>query len=685
MVQIKREAGDKTKGFTLQKQRAIALFFGELERNPNAHVSVAIEYKGDVYLQNDQFAYRYIEEQKNYNHDTSFTFNSPQIINTLVYFLEIWLSTHRSENLAFGFYSTNKIGKESTKRRLGKPQVTPPKEGVLLPLTNKQYDAPNLLAFVKTILSDEYKRQYKTNISVDLDEDSTRSFLSCIRWYFEQDNEIDYKEEVINKIKSSSFSNYLTRPDHAESVYARFMLALEEKQNEDDYILKFIDKTNVKIIFLEISNGHPINPRSHKYFDNNYTKPDRYIERHLTKSANEDYWGKFYGIKTLEAIVADKLKGEMPVQLIIKASAGQGKSMELNNIGYKLKTIQPNIIALRLTIKNYTTDLNTFISRQYPFYEKLDKSSTMLLIDGLDEVDAGQQQKFLSEFGHMVNANPELHTICTIRSNFDSRLYSGDKTSFDEYYIQPLDDTDVNSYIDQYSSKATDVQALIKKPWLKNIIHIPFYLNALVDLSNENANLPTGLRELYQRIIDLRLEDDYLKYRGRIDKEKSYRAMSRLAIYMTLQGRKSIQSIESASLTQLNKEDFKTNPFLTLYEDKYQTHIGFVHNNFQEFLCADWLSNLKWENISNIIFHTKTGFLNTKLLNTASILFSILEVKDDRYKSLIKAIKDTDYTFLFRLEKEKLPYSEKLSLFKSFVLGGKNQMIYNLKVRKNAL
>ena len=95
MTTIKREAGDKTKGFTLQKQRAIALFFDAIKSNVNAHINVAIEYKGDVYLQKDQVGY--VEEQKNYDANSKFSFNSRQILNTLVYFLDIWFSESKAD------------------------------------------------------------------------------------------------------------------------------------------------------------------------------------------------------------------------------------------------------------------------------------------------------------------------------------------------------------------------------------------------------------------------------------------------------------------------------------------------------------------------------------------------------------------------------------------------------------
>ncbi len=194
MTSINREAGDKTKGFTLQKQRAIALFFDEVKSNPNAHVNVAIEHMGDVYLQNDQSGY--IEEQKNYSEEKAFSFNSDQILNTLAYFLEIWLAEDKSQNIKFGFYSTSKIAKESNIEKVKNLGITLPNEGVLKLLVERKLSEDHLLDSVKKYLIAEYKDQYDEDVTDKLDDTSLTTFLNSINWNFEQDNEKEYKREV---------------------------------------------------------------------------------------------------------------------------------------------------------------------------------------------------------------------------------------------------------------------------------------------------------------------------------------------------------------------------------------------------------------------------------------------------------------------------------------------------------
>ncbi|URC14834.1 hypothetical protein [Flavobacterium sp. B183] len=159
MAEIKREAGDKTKGFTLQKQRALGLFFDEFKNNPDACINVAIEYKGDVFLQNDDS--KYIEEEKNYDDKTAFSFNSPQILNTLVYFLEIWISSGKSTNLKFGFYSTNKISVENNTKNTKLLDITLPKEGLLKLVIEAKLQNDHVLGSVRKYLVDEYLKQYE--------------------------------------------------------------------------------------------------------------------------------------------------------------------------------------------------------------------------------------------------------------------------------------------------------------------------------------------------------------------------------------------------------------------------------------------------------------------------------------------------------------------------------------------
>jgi len=263
MATIIREAGDKTKGFTLQKQRAIGLFFDAIKANANAHINVAIEYRGDVYLQNEQKGY--IEEQKNYDADSKFSFNSAQILNTLVYFLEIWLKENKSTNIKFGFYSTNGISKESNTTTTTKLGITLPSTPILNLLIAKQYQTQDLMPSVWAYLVNEYSSQYDVDITTVTDDTEIIKFLDLIDWNFSQDNEKDYEADIIKKISESEFNHLLKSPFHAQIAYASLMYALESRQDVSDPLEKLLSKHAVENIFLKISHGEKFDSAINKY------------------------------------------------------------------------------------------------------------------------------------------------------------------------------------------------------------------------------------------------------------------------------------------------------------------------------------------------------------------------------------------------------------------------------------
>jgi hypothetical protein len=407
-----------------------------------------------------------------------------------------------------------------------------------------------------------------------------------------------------------------------------------------------------------------------------YPEVPRHISRHLTNSDQTDYWSQFFEKTTLFSLVVQCLENVKETRIIIKANAGQGKSVELDHLAYQLQQTDYDISPVLVNIKNYTGKLNDFVSKKYPNWNVADKSKALLLIDGLDEINPSAQQDFISDFNHLIECNPKLKVVCTIRSNFDSSFFSRNKNPFEEYFIHPLFEKDIVNYIHQYSQQSDVLKKLIKRPWAKDIVSIPFYLVELVDLSNDhNKELPNNLKEFYLLIIQRRIDRYYYKYKGRIDKEEVFQTLQTTAIYMTLQGLNSIKLSKAGQLSLFSKEDYKTIPFFSMYEEGLEAHLSFLHNNFQEFLSAEWLSTLSWEDISVIIFNDKTGHLNTKLLNTTVILFSILDKRSSIYRSLTDKIKHTDYTILFYVEKERLPFTERLEIFKKFILDGKEKSL----------
>lgn len=463
MAKINREAGDKTKGFTLQKQRALALFFDEVKSNPNVHVNVAIEHKGDVFLQNEKSGY--IEEQKNYNDSTSFSFNSHQILNTLAYFLEIWLSENKSKNIKFGFYSTNKITKESITDNVKKLGIKLPAKGILKLIVENNITDKDLLDIVRRYLVQEYNAQYKKDITSELDDTSLTSFLSSINWLFEQDNEKVYKQEVISKIKTSEYSKLLTNSFLPEFVYAALMLALEEKQDEVDTILKFLRKESVENIFLKVSSGQEINLKAHKYLNidvsefksqtkiwletylqskyfsnvNNKVFPElikRKVARHNKEIKIERKnleQKKVEKDKVLDVIIqdfGDLINDSKPTFLF--GELGSGKSTLLAH--YFLNEIENDVLPVYipssylkgkvpLDTKAIKAVINDFVNEELNIADKgfnLDgllatKKELTLIIDGVDEFDIDESKKILSILLNLSNSVANIRIVASGR------------------------------------------------------------------------------------------------------------------------------------------------------------------------------------------------------------------------------------------------------------------------------
>ena len=88
---INREASDKTKGFRLQKMRAIKLMIETIEDQETAIFYTAIEDVEDVShtTLSNKGANKYYEEDKNYDEKHNFTIFSTEVKNALIFIVVI--------------------------------------------------------------------------------------------------------------------------------------------------------------------------------------------------------------------------------------------------------------------------------------------------------------------------------------------------------------------------------------------------------------------------------------------------------------------------------------------------------------------------------------------------------------------------------------------------------------------
>jgi len=346
---INRGAGDKTKGFTLQKYRAISLLLDKLQTNPNTDIFAAIEFEGDVYIQDKTLFF--IEENKDYS--SAFSFQHDAILNTLIYFLDCWLTKNQNQNIIFSFYTTtnftfeNKAGKiKDLDLYLPVDNVTNKKIPILEILTKKQIDSyPQVVDTIVKLIIAEYENQYQkkqgylTEVRKLKSEDWIR-FLNQIEWNFNQKNAIEIRTELEEKIKASELYKMIDIEGNEQHIINSLFVEFDNLQSEDDITKRFINKEKVELIFrrcqtqfnyelindiksnLNISKDiyrgiQKINQKS-EYNTYSFQTPfekaianwKSFIEKSFIKSNNVEYKG-YQIIKQLCKIILQYLRNEM--------------------------------------------------------------------------------------------------------------------------------------------------------------------------------------------------------------------------------------------------------------------------------------------------------------------------------------------------------------------------------------
>lgn len=256
---INREAGDKAKGPRLQRMRCVLLIFQALEKSEKAHIYAAVEHKEDVILKDAKDGSDYLEQNKNFNPATTFTFNSPEILNTIVGFCDIWLEyAVKSKELSLGFYTTKVIGQEQVTQFMKTSGLKLPDKPILELLDAKNFDHPDLIPTCKQIVLKEYKSQYEkrddSGFLNDLEkwtDADWKDFFSTIDWSFGEINEVLLKPLLIEKIKSCKYYNH-TLAGREELILSRLLDILDEKQCMADILGKFVNMAEVQLVFKAV-------------------------------------------------------------------------------------------------------------------------------------------------------------------------------------------------------------------------------------------------------------------------------------------------------------------------------------------------------------------------------------------------------------------------------------------------
>lgn len=239
------------------------MLFDSVEKSETALVYCSIENEEDVnHVDSTGEKTQYLEQNKQYDPDSSFTFNSSGVIGTVCNFIFCWKSKDFSSSVRFGFYATNRAGRERSTEKIQTLNITLPDRAVLELLAEKTFDHPNLLPTVKALILDKVsdaangspeKSVFETIQSWQ--DSDWKDFLSKITWRFGQEDSTALQSALIQKIRTSKIYKNRDLSGREELILSRLVDLFDERQSKTPPTERFIYGADVKVAILEISTG----------------------------------------------------------------------------------------------------------------------------------------------------------------------------------------------------------------------------------------------------------------------------------------------------------------------------------------------------------------------------------------------------------------------------------------------
>jgi len=258
---INRDACSLVEAIQLQKLRAISHILDITTNEKFVHVFTTIECLDDVYVKkvDTRTTEIKLEQDKNYNPESSFSFNSAEVLKFMVNNCDIWIKSNFStDELSLNFYATNGIGKERICKQTTAAEVTLPDGSIIELLAQKQFYYKNLLDSVKKLTIYSYRKEYekhpeKRGGNIDIIErwkdDDWVTLLKLITWHWQQSDTSQLENEIIQKIKKSPYysQNLL---GHESNILDKLKSILEKKLSLKDRLERFLSNAEVQVVFL---------------------------------------------------------------------------------------------------------------------------------------------------------------------------------------------------------------------------------------------------------------------------------------------------------------------------------------------------------------------------------------------------------------------------------------------------
>lgn len=435
----------------------------------------------------------------------------------------------------------------------------------------------------------------------------------------------------------------------------------------EEYIEDNLRKTNKSETEKDINPKVTISLSQISYLMNRsvYTRDEMASNSFLFSSAGID----------LKSLLKDKRR------IVVLGDAGAGKSVELKKLYREFEGEDTFYYSFYIELNKYIAgDMAEMLPANW---KDVPEEQRLFIFDGLDEVESVHQNEVRKSIETIAETSESSRIVVSCRKNFyDIEIddISGTLKDFDEYILYDLSSEEYCLFIEKALGKEGKGKFLegVYEHELNDYLKVPFYLVNLVEVFKDNLTFPKSKLDILKSFVDLRLKLDIEHFRTTIDlrgqKDNIITNLKKLALAMEIIGKNNIISREVSRYvdnrdirellihgTLISLNDTGTN------KETWQ----FEHNNFQEYMAAQALSNLDLDKILDFVYDERSNQIIPHWSNTVNFLVSIRDKRDFR-----EWVIEKEPEMLVKSERGKLAKEQRIEIFKNIFNKYKEKKIW---------
>ena len=310
-------------------------------------------------------------------------------------------------------------------------------------------------------------------------------------------------------------------------------------------------------------------------------------------------------------------------RLILFSHPQHGKSTVLAKLAYDLQQsgiFRPYLFNLR----NYSS--TSSLVAQMKLEQRLENSpSSVLILDGLDELKEEQRENVVSEISVMSSSYPEMVMVLSCRLSHKSFT---DVLGFDSVYLESINYRTLEDYVRGHCADPDAFLEAAMASGLMRFLYVPFFLKESLSYFDKYGRIPADEIAIYEFFIDRSFDADRRRKNNRNGcigpKARLYGHLEHMAFVMLASQRMELSPEEMTEAMGIGEDVVGKLMELSLITRGDGGELTFVHNAFKEYILAKKLAQLDSERIRQMVCYPGTDLLIPALRNVVVLMIRLV-------------------------------------------------------------